>query len=69
MSVSARTIEQLKRGNPRNWLSEKRKQLDATNLNLHSAEGLQAIGQVQGRAAALQEIIDEFEQAGIRPGM
>jgi hypothetical protein len=68
MSVSAKAIEQLSRGNPRYWLDEKAKQLAEANVHLHSVSGIQELGQVQGRAAALQEMVKEFELAGFTPG-
>lgn len=67
MSVSEKALEQLSRGNPLYWLEEKAVELADANLHLHSVTGIQELGQVQGRAAMLQEILYEFELAGLRP--
>jgi hypothetical protein len=68
MSVNVRAIEQLSLGNPVPYAEEKQKQLDEANVHLHSVTGIQELGQVQGRAAALKEMLEEFGKAGIRPG-
>ncbi len=61
-----RALEQLRSGNALDYLAHKQKQLDETNLLLHSVVGEQALGQAQGRAAALQELLGEYRTAGIR---
>lgn len=66
-AAPTRAIEQLARHNPGPYLLHKQQQLDEVNVNLHSVEGTQLIGQAQGRAAALKEMVDEFERAGFEP--
>ncbi len=65
--ITERTMEQLKRGNLSPYAAVLKDRLEAANRNLHGACGLQEVGRVQGRAGALQEILDELERAGVKP--
>ena len=69
MNADLKTMAQLRMGNDVPYLEFLQKELNRTNAQLHEVDGDIFIGRLQGKAAVLKKILDDFERVGRVPEM
>lgn len=72
-AADPKALEQLKRGNDAPYLEHLQKELEHAHTDLRTVQGDSsidvriALGRIQGEAAVLQKILNDFERAGRLP--